>query len=164
MKMYIPSIGDQIRLLADWNFNLQNESRNSTLWEIVTGEVMKDEWHWVDFNDSSKGRVGQIIIPVTIPAGEVLKIDRIYIRKGADEFDSITFFWKGRSTTSRTKERVAQALEMPTYTLSDILSGTKTNTSVRVIREHRYEVKIPSRSVRFWAKLEDVNKIEFDPA
>jgi hypothetical protein len=162
MKMYIPSIGDQIQLTQDWNFSLQNESRNSTLWEIATGEEMKDEWHWVDINDSSKGRVGKIVIPVIIPVGEILKIDRIYIRKGMDDFDSITFFWKGKATTSRTKEKVAQALEISRTTPNNIFSVPALD--VRVIREHRYEVKIPSRSVRFWAKLEDVNRIEFDPA
>jgi hypothetical protein len=39
-------------------------------------------------------RVGVETIPITLPAGTILAIDRIYIRKGSKDFSSITFFAK----------------------------------------------------------------------
>lgn len=35
-----------------------------------------------------------IILPVTIPANSLLKLDRIYIRKGNSEYDSLSFYLK----------------------------------------------------------------------
>lgn len=60
-----------------------------------------------------------VSVPVTWPKGTVLKIDRIYIRKGLEDFSSLTFTTKPE--------------------------GMK-------------------KQVRFWAKLADVNKIEFEHA
>ena len=36
---------------------------------------------------------------ITLPKGTVLAVDRIYIRKGASDFSSITFFAKGLGET-----------------------------------------------------------------
>jgi hypothetical protein len=133
MKLYIPEIGSSIRLIADWTFDLYNESRNSTLMEF-TDDPREESWR--DKNPP---------LPCTIPAGSVLKIDRIYIRKGKGEYSSITFLWTGMRTDPRKKKRFAVAIGLTPPVRTD------------------YEVKIPARPVRFWAKLDDVNKIEFDP-
>lgn len=63
---------------------------------------------WASF---SKAR----IISHTFPKDTILKVDRIYIRKGAEDFSSLTFY-----------------------------------------------VTINKKAYRFWAKLEDVNNIEFN--
>jgi len=122
MKLYIPEIGDSITLIKPWTFDLYNEYRNDTLREIA-GDTRKTE-SWGDYYNA---------IPFTIPEGAVLKVDRIYIRKGVSEYSSVTFLWKGKSTEPRVEQ----------YSWNGM--------------DH----KIPRKPVRFWAKLSDVNNIEF---
>src|SRR5271165_5046264 len=95
MKMYIPSIGDELVLKKAWTFDLYNENRNATLMEKLG-----------DSRDISWGDK-LTTIKATLLAGSVLKIDRIYIRKGMDEFSSVTFLWKGETTDPRKEERTA---------------------------------------------------------
>ena len=133
MKMYIPSVGDEIVLTSDWKFNLFNEQRNSTLMEIV-GDTRKEGYSWRKLT----------AIPCSIPAGATLKIDRIYIRKGMDDFDSITFLWKGITTESKIESKMAHLYD------NGVITGIP------------YEKKKPRRQVRFWVKLEDANAIEFE--
>jgi hypothetical protein len=64
-------------------------------------------------------RYGKAIKDVTLAAGTGLRVDRIYVRKGIADFDSLTF--------------------VVTDSPQKVLKGK-----------------------RFWAKLADVNKIEFD--
>ncbi len=122
MKLYIPEIGDEIRLLSDWTFDLYNEDRNSTMMEKVNDQRRMRAWG-DDYGS----------IPCTVPAGVVLKIDRIYIRKGNKDYSSITFLWKGEALPAKIK------------TYSDGSTG-----------------RIPRQPIRFWAKLSDVNNIEFE--
>lgn len=140
MNLYIPEIGDEIRLTADWVFGLYNEDRNSTLMEVI-GDTREIGWDWYS---STRPLT---TIPCTIPAGSVLKVDRIYIRKGNKEYSSLTFLWKGMKTDPRVTERNMRAI----YGNGQYEDST-------------YEVKKPARAVRFWAKLDDVNKIECEPA
>jgi len=126
MKLYIPEIGNQLRLTAEWTFGLFNEDRNATLMEKV-GDVREVTW--------GGGNYGSI--PCTIPVGATLKVDRIYIRKGLSGYSSLSFLWVGERTESRIESRwVGQP-------------------------EHGV-VKIPRKPIRFWAKLDDVNNIEFE--
>lgn len=73
MKIFIPTIGDRIELLEDWTFALRKDSRN---WDLVGSHQM---WKLPEG------------MPITVPAGTILKIHRIYIRGNAREFDSVTF-------------------------------------------------------------------------
>ena len=75
MKLYVPEIGDRLRLIKDWTFNLYNERRNSSL---RTHFGLETTWSRNDYAE------------VTIPAGTVLKVDRIYIRKGMEGYSSIS--------------------------------------------------------------------------
>ena len=125
MKMYIPEISDEIRVLADWTFDLYNEDRNRSLMERML-DTRRTVGSWSpEFG----------AIPCTIPAGAVLKIDRIYVRKGKGDFSSITFLWKGEALPAK----------IETY-------GTGT------------QYRVPRQPIRFWAKLEDVNNIDFERA
>lgn len=128
MKLYIPSVGDEIRLTSEFHFQLFNEQRNESLMKVL-GDKREVEWRYRLMTS----------IPAMIPAGEVLKVDRIYIRKGLEEFDSITFLWKNMRT------------EPQLLTQTNWQGGT-------------YQVKIPRKPVRFWVKLEDANTIEFERA
>jgi hypothetical protein len=143
----IPSIGSILTLTQDWTFPLWAEKRNQTFWEALFGEPHQDpefaetydlidrdaERGFQSFDQNScwqkryrfwhpylNGRTSTLPPPrksTTLVAGTQLKVSRIYIRQGQNDFNSITFTvakspqkWKGR----------------------------------------------------FWAKLEDVNRIEAD--
>lgn len=79
MKLYVPEIGDRLKLTADWQFGLHDEYRNKTLLEHFGLAV----------NNCNK------VYNVTIPTGTVLIVDRIYIRQGLQEWSSITFYAEG---------------------------------------------------------------------
>jgi len=70
MELFIPDIGTILKLEQDWQFTLYNEYRN-TLHEKL--------------NISKHTQV------VEIPKGTLIKVERIYIRKGSSQFSSITF-------------------------------------------------------------------------
>ena len=118
MKMYIPELGDIIELTKPWKFSLYNESRNKDILKLITDK----EVHWDGIRGMKRGIVAN---HVTFPKGTQLKIDRIYIRKGAKEYSSITF-------------RVAN-----------------------IDQETDLGKIIGKKKSRFWAKLEDVNMIEY---
>lgn len=102
-QMFIPPLGSVIKLSKPWVFTLHREHRNWSLFEhfkFPTG-----------YNDPNN----QI---VTLPFGAELKIDRIYIKKSAPSYNSVTFSWMKESIPLK-------------------------------------------RNLRFWAKLDEVNKIEF---
>ena len=119
-NLFIPPLGSEITLAQDWTFELYRESRNYTL-----TSHLKLKWPEADYYEQRNQHQ-----TVTIPSGEKLKIDRIYIRKGQGDFDSVTFFWKGKA--------------LPSF--------------VETYRDGSIG-KVPKQAVRFWAKLEDVNKI-----
>jgi hypothetical protein len=80
MKLYVPEIGDKLKLTTDWTFDLHWESRNTGLIKHFFGEDYK-----YDRNHTSPR-------PVTLLAGTVITVDRIYIRQGASEYSSISFY------------------------------------------------------------------------
>ena len=86
MRLYIPEIGDEIELEKDWDFTLVNEFRNDALLEKFHPEKVKERRS--NFNWDNYGKPAGT---VTLPKGTVLKIDRIYVRKGASDYSSITF-------------------------------------------------------------------------
>jgi hypothetical protein len=92
MRLHIPEIGTQYRLTADWTFNLYFEYRNRGFGEalgitppIRTPRYPGDTGPRYAWTQESK------FTSVTLPAGTVLQVDRIYIRKGNEEFSSLTF-------------------------------------------------------------------------
>ena len=134
MKFQIPSIGDKIRLTRAWKFTLHAESRNESLGllidHFVKGETRYASGTWSDgFSGYGDWRYdppiasGRAIVEVTLPKGTELTIDRIYIRKAAETFNSVSF-------------------------------------NVRSFPE-TYKHKKKGR-IRFWAKLNDVNKMNFE--
>lgn len=116
MQLYVPEIGDRLRLTKDWTFTLHYEHRNSSLIENFG-----DTFEWRRKSGNGVGTNDNI---VTIPLGTILKVDRIYIRKGLEEWSSISFYAEGIGTGSGAFGR--------------------------------------PKSARFWAKLSDCNKIEFE--
>lgn len=139
-KLYIPEISDVVTLTSDWTFDLYNESRNESLMEL-TGDDRKTAWS------------GITSAPCTIPSGAQLKIDRVYIRKGLSEFSSVSFLWVGKRLPARTE------MEDRWEYVGGYDWSKPSHTQQRELRA--VAVKIPAKPIRFWAKLADVNKIEF---
>jgi len=86
MKLYIPQLGDKLQLSETWVFDLHSEHRNQSLLKKLLNR------NWTD--DYVKSRqTGQRVGPtrVALLKGTVLNVERIYIRKGATNYDSITF-------------------------------------------------------------------------
>jgi len=75
--------------------------------------------------------------PMVFPTGTILTVDRIYIRQGKTGYDSVTF-------------------------RADVEPKVITASSWWGSKGPKKTMKI--RSVRFWAKLSDVNMIEFEKA
>lgn len=106
MNMYIPEIGDVIKLNSNWTFKLYKEFRNSSLYKYFFDEELES------YNSSSEQTKYK---EITLDKDTLLMIDRIYIRKGSSDFSSISF-----------------------------------------------KIKNQKNNLRFWAKLNDVNNIDFD--
>ena len=130
MMITIPTVGSCLTLTHDWTFDLWAENRNEKFWRSLFGDPENDpellakynlldphaQWRfWYDVKAKK---------PVTLVAGTILKVSRIYIRQSAKGFDSITF----------------TIVSAPTHDLG--------------IGKH------PKLKGRFWAKLEEVNRIE----
>ena len=174
MKLYVPELGDKIKLTADWSFKLWYESRNITLWDSLNcdsfavkpdpepllkckaeAKQIDSTAKWVNMvdqfgfsgysekvfqSDADKKRFSELsweiyyleqrqtYAEVTLKVGLILKVDRIYIRKGAADYSSMSFI-------------IESGLELP--------EEKKTN----------YRKKY-----RVWAKLADCNTIEFERA
>lgn len=165
-RLFVPEIGTNLKLEKDWSFALHNEHRNKALWEafdcendpatyaamqIVHG-AEKAFYDAVARRDKHRGqhnphmtqlqravevahqnmidtRMDLVTHPVMIPAGTVLQLDRIYVRKGKEEFSSLSFL----------------IVSSPDARLGPV-PGTKGFTKGKK---------------RFWAKLDDCNRIEF---
>lgn len=169
MKLYVPEIGDMIKLTEDWTFDLYRESRNDSLWkEKATRENIQDpdptpekeleakikgiedrctyvenvnaysyigrrvktygsiedrDNHHVFIDKLNQLRRRPSWAVVTLPKDTVLKVDRIYIRKGISEYSSITFYIWNEPGPVPAK---------------------------------------PKKKARFWAKLYDCNNIHFE--
>jgi hypothetical protein len=131
MNLYIPDIGDQIRLTEDWEFPLFREHRNDSLITRIQPLV----------GNSGYGNSDESI-GCCLPTGTVLQIDRVYIRKGSSNaWSSITFLIK----------QAPGDKEKPKF----------------VIQQQNSEITDPTpqklKGARFWAKLAQVNEIEFEP-
>jgi hypothetical protein len=135
-KLFIPPLGTELTLAEDWTFNLHYEYRNVTLLEHlgVNCDVLRRRYHY-SYNKPIK---------VSIPAGEILTVDRLFIRKGASDFESVTFLWKGKKTEKKVETRHGTAFPADG-------EGKPRNFT--------YEATRPARAVRFWAKLVDANCI-----
>lgn len=84
MKLFIPTIGTHLKLTQDHSFPLVHEYRNLKLLQSIG--AVGQHINSYDFYGPSK-KTSQY----NLPAGTVLAVDRIYIRKGSADFDSLTF-------------------------------------------------------------------------
>ena len=138
--MYIPTIGDEVTLACDWQFSLYYEYRNEAMIKF-TFPGTEFKWRNMVLPSGEKPEYGEKIAIVQLPIGSVLKVDRIYIRKGAKEYDSVTF-----NLQSIPKKKIEVPDERDSWD-----NESKT-----------YHKKMFIKSkIRFWAKLRDVNEMRF---
>jgi hypothetical protein len=142
MKLNIPTIGTHLVLAEDWHFTLYTEHRNETLFEVL-GLPYKPTTARIGGNPPST--------VVTLLKGTWLSVDRIYIRQGSPNMDSVTFRVVGWSTQRR---KVMQSHWSYAERRPDGTYPEPERTEV--------EVTMPKRPVRFWAKLDDVNEMEVE--
>lgn len=106
-KMYIPELGDRIELAEDWSFKLQYEYRTSLLWKAMALPYNSALEYWprdkaqADIADLqhrgieisvNSGLWETFSIKVMLPKRTILKVDRIYIRKGNEQYSSVSFY------------------------------------------------------------------------
>lgn len=77
MRLFIPPLGTIIKLTEDWDFSLYYERRN---WDLCAS--------YFDIDDVVSGKNMGLF---RIPEGTVLKVERVFIRQGSKDFESITF-------------------------------------------------------------------------
>ena len=83
MRLFIPPLKTQIVLTKQWNFDLICEPRNRTLWDL---------FHSPPTLLSIPSQVRRVnSMPTQLDIGDVLIVDRIYLRQGNEMFDSVTF-------------------------------------------------------------------------
>lgn len=66
-------------------------------------EIPSFSWSWTSFgarivDEYKRGfrlssKISEVYLDYTIPGESILTVDRIYIRKGSPDFDSVTFRW-----------------------------------------------------------------------
>jgi hypothetical protein len=99
-KVNYPSHDDFYKLFKGYNHEKYEEACRKA--EEACPEYVqyyKDHKEW---SDKCK-EIGKEKLSITIPAGSILKVDRIYIRKGAKDFSSITFYVRGFGEITRTE-------------------------------------------------------------
>jgi hypothetical protein len=92
MIFFTPDIGTLLKLEEDWTFTLFLEYRNRELFNKLKSLNKID--------DINKNQI------IDLPKGLVIKVDRVYIRKGLSQYSSITF------TIPKPKTK-SEKLEMP---------------------------------------------------
>lgn len=77
MKLFIPRVGDKIKLNENWNCSIESEYRNDKIFDALG--IQRD--------NSVQGTA----ISISMPKDTVLRVDRLYVRAPASQYDSITF-------------------------------------------------------------------------
>lgn len=120
-QLFIPNLGTLLMLAEDWTFKLYFERRNDGMLTVFGAKKGKYWWRNAELqgDDFVDGEVPACIeyekamseeelaqsyksfsatnsrdnpfIRVTLPKGTQLKLDRIYVKRGAESFASVTF-------------------------------------------------------------------------
>ncbi len=138
MKLCIPSIGDELRLTEDWTFPCFTERRNIDFIKKMRPDVIPEDASRYTHNDTQS-------VAITVPKGSLLSVQRIYIRSGKKEWDSITFALR----------EVPRALPPEPEPATAGKGRKKKPTAPKKTTK--------KATGRFWAKLRDVNEIECEP-
>lgn len=103
MKLFVPTIGSKLRLVSPWRAKIEKEYRNDSIFNLLelNDQESPTNLHLTQLLEAksnikaTRGFYGYMTyegsLDITLPKDTILNVDRIYIRKGAGEFDSITF-------------------------------------------------------------------------
>ena len=105
MKLSIPTIGTRLTLTKAWSFKLHDDYRNEKFWRALHGAPVRQPYYygWDQVSHSylnsptpttvctSLGEHKAPPVKTVLPKGTTLSIDRLYVRKGLKDFDSISF-------------------------------------------------------------------------
>lgn len=93
-EIHIPKLGDKLTLRRPWKFKMLMEHRNA-IFAADLGLIapIKSVWDFeMDLRKTMKRGEERGKWDVELPYGTELIVDRVYIRKGGSEFDSVSFF------------------------------------------------------------------------
>ena len=76
---------------------MQNIEYEDPLYEEIHNNYFKERESWFNLSNSTTS------ITITLKKGTILKIDRIYIRKGCSDFSSVTFYVKNLDVSKKKK-------------------------------------------------------------
>ncbi|WP_411839682.1 hypothetical protein [Paracoccus sp. ME4] len=146
MRMFIPEIGTRIRLVADWTFPLIRERRNDTLFGPLAALIP-------DHIGRMEAELQQLYEAMRVdPPG--MNYPDCHARRAR------------MAQEARTHVRLDLVLPAGSELTIDrlyIRKGVSDHSSIsfNLIRTAHPDLQIRGRK-RFWAMLEDVNRIEFD--
>lgn len=187
MKLYVPEIGDHIRLTKDWSFTLYPENRNVTLAEFFGYGEFGYNNAWLDRTKIEDEPARDYVI--YYPSEEEFKrglFGRNYFeekqkayRQAEEQSESYQAYlkayteWKKRAEEIALKE-ITITLPVGTVLAVDriyIRKGSSDYSSITFYAKGLGESEVKNRwsnrvtkwkAQRFWAKLSDCNKIEFE--
>lgn len=87
-RIFVPTLGTEVTLAAEWSFRLFYERRNEPLGTalgIVPPNTNRYDRGWLYSPEKDE------FIQVTLPVGTILKVHRLYMRQGGEDFNSMTF-------------------------------------------------------------------------
>lgn len=105
-RLMIPRLRDELTLAEPWTFALHDEYRNDDL--RVALKHKTPYAHLRTFDDAKfQATLAAEKGPrdATLPAGTVLSVDRIFIRNGARDYDSVTFRFRKHPDMPKLKAR-----------------------------------------------------------
>jgi len=188
MKLYIPEIGDHIRLTKDWTFMLYPEGRNATLANLYGYCQFGYSHKWLDLSkiEDEPSRDYVINYPDEAEMNRgffggkwTYEQRQAAFRKAEEESESYQAYLRAYEDWNlRAKESAVDTIEVtfPTGTVLAvdriyIRKGSSDYSSITFyakglgesIHKNRWSGKTTKwKAQRFWAKLQDCNNIEFE--
>ena len=91
-KLFIPDIGTNLVLTKNWKFPVHREYRNEKFLAYLGQPLYGRASFSSNEYENTSVRNTLKTTEAILPKGTVLKVDRVYIRKGAKDFSSVTFY------------------------------------------------------------------------
>lgn len=161
MKLYIPEIGDHLRLTEDWTFNLYNEYRNASLWKLYDCDNQPE----VILQKSKEEALRQEIADLQakmFPGNTYW--NRNHVRTPQDVADEEMLCELQAQRRSLDLHVVSVSIPKDSVLSVDrifIRKGLEGWSSLTFYLKHHPEFTLKKKP-RFWVKLGDCNNIAFE--
>lgn len=144
---YFPSAGDLLTLAQDWDFTARADSwkKNRDLFEEIVG-IDNKELSQLHQSYRSKGGFKAT---VTIPAGTVIRIDKIVVNAHARHNDviKVSFTHNGKKIKAEIKPKEAMTMKVATVQLFDHEQATVDSILANFERQFRMQFATISKDV-----------------